>query len=61
MSPMKTACCMSILILLLAACATVPRQTAQAGHGAPTLQPGARCDFDDECSSGVCDDYACRG
>jgi hypothetical protein len=52
---------MSILILLLAACATVPGQTAQAGYGAPRLAPGARCDFDDECSSGVCDDYACRG
>jgi hypothetical protein len=58
---MKAACCLSILVVLLAACATLPGQTARAGYETQPLPPGAHCDFDDQCGSRICDAYACRG
>jgi hypothetical protein len=52
---------LTLLVLLLAACATVPRQALEAGNATPRLLPGARCDYDDQCGSGICDAYECRG
>jgi hypothetical protein len=58
---MKTLFCTSILALAFVACATVPQRTARAGDETPRLPPGARCDYDDQCGSGICDAYECRG
>jgi hypothetical protein len=52
---------LTLLVLLFAACATVPRPTLDARNATPGLLPGARCDYDDQCGSGLCDSYECRG
>jgi hypothetical protein len=52
---------LTLLVLIFAACAIVPRQTLDARNATPRLLPGARCDYDDQCGSGLCDAYECRG
>jgi hypothetical protein len=58
---MKTLFGLAIIALALVACATVPQQMARAGDEKPRLAPGTRCDYDDQCRSGICDAYECRG
>jgi hypothetical protein len=60
---MKTLSRLSVLVFVvaIAACATVPKQTLRASDETPRRPPGARCDFDDQCASGICDEVACRG
>jgi hypothetical protein len=48
-------------VVAVAACTTVPKQMLRAGDDTRRRPPGARCDFDDQCVSGICDEAACRG
>jgi len=58
---MKTVIGMSILALVVAARASVRNQALRAGDETQRLPPGARCDYDDQCGSRICDACACRG
>jgi hypothetical protein len=48
------------LAVVLAACATVPPPALRAADVAQNQPLGGRCDFDDICGSGICDDNVCR-
>jgi hypothetical protein len=58
---MKKMICLLFLPGVVAACGAAPGQSLRAGNEVPRREPGARCDFDDQCGSGICDAYACRG
>jgi hypothetical protein len=48
------------IALVLTGCATVPGPTLRVADVAPDQTRVARCDFDDICGSGTCDDGVCR-
>jgi len=58
---MKTILGLWMLALAVTACATVPAAPPRAGDEAQRRRPGARCHYDDQCGSGMCDAYSCRG
>jgi hypothetical protein len=58
---MKTMLGLCWLVLASTACATAPAAPPRAGDEAQRRRPGARCDYDDQCGSGMCDAYSCRG
>jgi hypothetical protein len=58
---MKTAILLSLLALTVGACATASEGTLRFDDATGSKRPGARCEYDDECGSGRCDAYICRG
>lgn len=56
---MKTVRWLLGVALALVACSTAP--SPKAVGTTACLAPGARCDFDGQCCSHICDAYDCRG
>jgi hypothetical protein len=56
---MKSVVHLFAIALVLTGCATVQEPTLRVAD-AQSQAPVARCDFDDICGSGTCDDGVCR-